>query len=67
MVQIWRGPVRVDSKTIWRPSGAQLGRSLRHQSRGVRLMMCCEVGVHDVDIVVAIGAAPAEGQELAVG
>ena len=29
MVQIWREPERVDSKTMWRPSGAQLGRSLR--------------------------------------
>src|SRR5216683_616909 len=29
MVQICRAPPRVDSKTMWRPSGAQLGRSLR--------------------------------------
>src|SRR5271163_450753 len=44
MVQIWRGPVRVDSKTIWRPSGAQLGRSLREPESGVRLKIFCEVG-----------------------
>src|SRR5258708_25812575 len=31
MVQIWRVPPRVDSKTRWRPSGAQLGRSLRSE------------------------------------
>ncbi len=28
-----REPERVDSKTMWRPSGAQLGRSLRPASR----------------------------------
>jgi len=33
MVQIWRSPLRVDSKTIWRPSGAQLGRSFLPLSR----------------------------------
>src|SRR5271154_1027696 len=33
MVQICRVPVRVDSKTRCRPSGAQLGRSLRPASR----------------------------------
>ena len=33
MVQICREPPRVDSKTMWRPSGAQLGRSLRPESR----------------------------------
>ena len=33
MDQMWRVPVRVDSKTMWRPSGAQLGRSLRPWSR----------------------------------
>src|SRR5882724_4676731 len=33
MTQIWRAPPRVDSKTMWRPSGAQLGRSLRPESR----------------------------------
>src|SRR5258708_40166538 len=34
MVQIWRSPLRVDSKTMWRPSGAQLGRSFFALSRG---------------------------------
>src|SRR5208282_3398678 len=33
MDQMCLVPVRVDSKTIWRPSGAQLGRSLRPWSR----------------------------------
>src|SRR6266404_9475360 len=33
MVQIWRWPLRVDSKTMWRPSGAQLGRSFLPLSR----------------------------------
>src|SRR6266699_7311295 len=33
MDQICRVPVRVDSNTRWRPSGAQLGRSLRPTSR----------------------------------
>src|SRR5208337_4771020 len=38
MVQIWRGPERVDSKTRWRPSGAQEGRSLRPLSRVISMM-----------------------------
>src|SRR5260370_38924635 len=33
MVHIWRSPLRVDSKTMWRPSGAQLGRSFLPLSR----------------------------------
>ena len=44
MVQISRWPVLVDSNTMWRPSGAQLGRSLRVPESGVRLIICYEVG-----------------------
>src|SRR5215472_5563418 len=43
MTQIWRVPPRVDSKTRWRPSGAQLGRSLRPWSRVIS-RSCWEVG-----------------------
>src|SRR5664279_6549209 len=39
MIQIWREPPRVDSKTMWRPSGAQLGRSVRPASRVISRML----------------------------
>ena len=63
MVQIWRVPLRVDSKTMWRPSGAQLGRSLRPESRVISTMLRV-LGIHDVDVVVAVGPAPTEGEDL---
>ena len=66
MVQIWRVPPRVDSKTMWRPSGAQLGRSLRPESRVISTMLAGG-GVHDVDVVIAVGTAPTEGEHLSVG
>jgi len=50
---------RVDSKTRWRPSGAQLGRSLRpgHAST----LHLASGGVHNVNVVVVVGRAT-EGQ-----
>ena len=66
MDQICRVPVRVDSKTMWRPSGAQLGRSLRPAvARDFDNLASGDV--HDVDVVITGGPSPAEGEKLAVG